>query len=986
MKKHRKIEGESVVEPKVDGVYARVTRDGMVTKTGKPVRNQEHVRRALRGYFKRHPKGVVEGDLHRRGQTFEKTLGKFRGGDGVRGRRLKLYVHGEERPGVGETGLTGWRHVRRVKGKVVKDDAGLEKAHRRNLRKGYEGSVVKRNGEARKLKPEHDEELPVVASRVRKDGKAGVVSVRGRDGKVLRVQGSAAEVGRAKPGSRATVVYQKSSGGAVRGGRLKAVRNHDFAAGGFQSMENGEWIMEHEFAASRRSKRVVGAVRKVLAKKKVPKRVKDAVKKVPAPIRKGYVAGALVPVPGAATTGAAAGAAWMGKEAVEKAVRRKTGRPWRMFSEGSSDGGNTLEPGIYKGSRGVRRLPFFKHEYVAVVPRDKRRVKRKLRGRMADVNGQKVVVMGAYNKKGKLKSAYRDKVDVAALRKAVKSGKGLRRVGKSTDTDAALGKMAEATERHRPTAYPGFVKNVVGLGRNSNSYARSLLRNAGVRKRGEHGVRTPGTKIAVEFDTRNKGMDLEPKDVKRLKSGGGSQDAGVRKRDRLARTKDVVDIAGTGVAAGATVTGAVALRRTTKKANRLIDNANTEVGRVGREVRDAAKRTNAKSVVGEVSRRAKKRVGDAFPTVRKVARALVRKRKFFEQKMEFAGRDQLKDDKTNQYVDALKVASGQRTGYFVSDAKKKAVDLPIGHAQVIRSAYNKGKKIERTGGRAARLVRDAGDVVRGKERRKDAAGRKKKREWEKSWFKKTAGSAAAGAGVLGYAALLRKNPKIASKNKTVNKVLRKVAGKHHGRKVRTVHTETVNRAKNRVNRVIPDTFASFTERLPSSRSASAPSAAGAEFALPGGRPLAAVIDGHLLEFGVEVENLRHFDGDAARAGWDVRDPRGRSARVFAPGSRKRNRREKRWHERAENERKLWKGAVVGGVLAGAALRPASAKVVKVIQGIAKRRAMKKPVQVKSSGFVRNNKVMGSGKVSPAPRKKPDLRTDRQKRMDKFKVV
>jgi hypothetical protein len=62
-----------------------------------------------------------------------------------------------------------------------------------------------------------------------------------------------------------------------------------------------------------------------------------------------------------------------------------------------------------------------------------------------------------------------------------------------------------------------------------------------------------------------------------------------------------------------------------------------------------------------------------------------------------------------------------------------------------------------------------------------------------------------------------------------------------------------------------------------------------------------------------------FDDVAAGAGWDVRDPRGRSARVFAPGSRKRVRREKSWGEEVDNERSLWKAGIVGaGLAAGAA--------------------------------------------------------------------
>ena len=61
-------------------------------------------------------------------------------------------------------------------------------------------------------------------------------------------------------------------------------------------------------------------------------------------------------------------------------------------------------------------------------------------------------------------------------------------------------------------------------------------------------------------------------------------------------------------------------------------------------------------------------------------------------------------------------------------------------------------------------------------------------------------------------------------------------------------------------------------------------------------------------------DLISFDIHAAVNGWDVRDPRGRSARVFAPGSRQRARREKVWHEKVDNIRRI---AVVGGVAAGA---------------------------------------------------------------------
>jgi hypothetical protein len=61
--------------------------------------------------------------------------------------------------------------------------------------------------------------------------------------------------------------------------------------------------------------------------------------------------------------------------------------------------------------------------------------------------------------------------------------------------------------------------------------------------------------------------------------------------------------------------------------------------------------------------------------------------------------------------------------------------------------------------------------------------------------------------------------------------------------------------------------------------------------------------------------LKRFDAVAADMGWDVRDPRGKSARVFAPGSRRRERRDAEWHETKDGQRRILIGAGVLGALA-----------------------------------------------------------------------
>ena len=53
--------------------------------------------------------------------------------------------------------------------------------------------------------------------------------------------------------------------------------------------------------------------------------------------------------------------------------------------------------------------------------------------------------------------------------------------------------------------------------------------------------------------------------------------------------------------------------------------------------------------------------------------------------------------------------------------------------------------------------------------------------------------------------------------------------------------------------------------------------------------------------------------DPLERGWDLRDARGRSARVYAPNSRKRQRREKQWDEKVDNIRAIRNVAIAGSI-------------------------------------------------------------------------
>ncbi len=219
----------------------------------------------------------------------------------------------------------------------------------------------------------------------------------------------------------------------------------------------------------------------------------------------------------------------------------------------------------------------------------------------------------------------------------------------------------------------------------------------------------------------------------------------------------------------------------------------------------------------------------------------------------FGGRQQLRDA-GNRFVDPLQVASGTQRAYTTDGAGvQHPVDLPVGHAQVVRAAINRGQKLHRIGSRAGGLAKDAVGALAGREK-VDSRGRPQKREWEKSWFKRAVGSAAIAGGLLGHAAIMRRNPVYRAK------VQRGVQG-----------------AKRAANRVVPDLF-----------------------------PLAAI-----QKSGVRGQQSVTML-DVTAPDWDVRDQRGRSARVFAPGARPRDRREKNWHERVGNIRKV---ALLGALAA-----------------------------------------------------------------------
>ena len=332
----------------------------------------------------------------------------------------------------------------------------------------------------------------------------------------------------------------------------------------------------------------------------------------------------------------------------------------------------------------------------------------------------------------------------------------------------------------------------------------------------------------------------------------------------------------------------------------------------------------------------------------------------------FGGREQLKDIHSSRFLDPLDVAVGRKRGHTADQVKKYQRDKNYvqdvkdrrrvgsatavaaaqarmdhimnspaqpAHAQVVRSLYHKAGTVRKVTERGGSLVNDSLAHLRGDPRGKDASGRLKKREWEKPWFQHAKTQVAAAAALGGGYLVLAKHPKFRAKfdrgvrgaQRKVNSVLtgtfpgvaplRKkgdktnatIAAKQQAAAVAKATKTQQSMSQNATN------IATAAQQVRSgrkiTRAAAVPAKTPAvQTPVPGSKPPKkkfALISGRLIQF-----------DDPLDAGWDLRDARGRSARVFAPGSRGRDRRPKAWHEKVENERKLWGAAAAVGTLTG----------------------------------------------------------------------
>ncbi len=188
---------------------------------------------------------------------------------------------------------------------------------------------------------------------------------------------------------------------------------------------------------------------------------------------------------------------------------------------------------------------------------------------------------------------------------------------------------------------------------------------------------------------------------------------------------------------------------------------------------------------------------------------------------------------------------------------------PITTGAFISAARRKAEEYNRTRKRGMGLVRDVSEVSQGK--------KTKKREWEKSWFQNKLQTAAGAAALLGAGVVYRKGGLRSAPN--------------WAKSFRRGTDATIARAQN--------LRATAEDRL-----------------------------GKIMGLSARLKNsVRTFDmyqDYYGTQGWDLRDARGNSARVFSPTAKKRNRRPAEWYEKKEGERKILGGLALAGTIAGTA--------------------------------------------------------------------
>ena len=206
------------IQPKLDGVRCVIQYDaGVVTaysRTGKEWKNIEHIKLNLYRFFDKFPNVILDGELYNHDfkDNFEKIISMVRKTKPTPGARVEsaenVQFHcydiiDEELPFdqrcefISESLMLMGSSVETVDTVMVFDEDEAQSIHRSNLKKGYEGSIVrtnntyacKRSHNLRKFKDFHDTEATITGWVEGKGKRIGTI------GKFLAVDSEGNEFG-----------------------------------------------------------------------------------------------------------------------------------------------------------------------------------------------------------------------------------------------------------------------------------------------------------------------------------------------------------------------------------------------------------------------------------------------------------------------------------------------------------------------------------------------------------------------------------------------------------------------------------------------------------------------------------------------------------------------------------------------------------------------------------------------------------------------
>ena len=155
-----------MVQPKLDGVRAYITKDGIFSRNNKQFNNCKHIQTELKDFFNVNPNIILDGELynHRFKDSFETIISLVKKKKPTQQDRFKassylqfhcydyfnpnspeIYMQRYNQINWWNT-IYNWRSIQTVQTEVIWYEDTLSYYHKRNLKWGYEGSILRVNG------------------------------------------------------------------------------------------------------------------------------------------------------------------------------------------------------------------------------------------------------------------------------------------------------------------------------------------------------------------------------------------------------------------------------------------------------------------------------------------------------------------------------------------------------------------------------------------------------------------------------------------------------------------------------------------------------------------------------------------------------------------------------------------------------------------------------------------------------------------------